>query len=61
MRVESESLTSCIKVSVTLAVSNDDTNLILDVLNAGAECEVAETATTTVDAQTSNCGGKEED
>lgn len=55
--IESETLTSCIKVPVTLAVCNEDTNLILDVLNAGAKREVTETTATAVDAQTNDCGG----
>ncbi|KAM0237773.1 hypothetical protein ACHAP5_008943 [Fusarium lateritium] len=56
-----ESLTTGVKVSVALAVRNEDTNLILDVLDASVESEVAETAATAVDAQACNGGGEEED
>jgi hypothetical protein len=48
-------------VSVALAIGNEDANLILDILDARTEGEVAEAAATTVDAQTGNGRGEEED
>jgi hypothetical protein len=54
-------LSSCVKVSVALTIGNEDANLILDILDARAEGEVAEAAAATIDAQTCNGSGEEED
>ena len=45
-----ESLTSGVKVSVALAIGNEDANLVLDILNTRTEGEVTETAAAAVNA-----------
>jgi len=47
-------------VSIALTIGNENADLIFDILDARAESEVAKAAAATIDAQTCNGRGEEE-